>query len=57
VEDDGRDLKHSSLRRGAGMFSMQERAKALGGEVRVESEPGKGTKVRVRLPFRHAQEQ
>lgn len=57
MEDDGRGLKHSSLRRGAGMFSMQERAEALGGEVRVESEPGKGTKVRVRLPFRHAQEQ
>lgn len=57
VEDDGRGLEHSSLRRGVGMFSMQERAEALGGEVRVESEEGKGTKVRVRLPFRHAQEQ
>jgi signal transduction histidine kinase len=32
---------------------MRERAHALGGELEVESEPGKGTKVRFRvsLPF------
>ena len=30
---------------GVGLLSMQERMKALGGDVRVESAPGKGTRV------------
>ncbi|HYX48506.1 MAG TPA: ATP-binding protein, partial [Ktedonobacteraceae bacterium] len=32
-------------RPGVGLLSMQERMKALGGDVRVESTPGKGTRV------------
>src|SRR5918912_1763023 len=53
VVDDGQGFEPRSSRRGVGMSSMQERAEALGGEVEVESEPGKGTKVRVRLPCRY----
>jgi signal transduction histidine kinase len=30
---------------GVGLLSMQERMKALGGDVQVESAPGKGTRV------------
>ena len=57
VADDGQGFEPRSSRRGVGMSSMQERAEALGGEVEVESEPGKGTRVLVRLPCRHDQEE
>lgn len=36
--------------RGLGMVSMQERANALGGTLRVLSEPGRGTTIRVQIP-------
>ncbi len=32
-------------RLGVGLLSMQERMKALGGDVEVESTPGKGTRI------------
>ena len=57
VEDDGRGFEPDSSRRGVGMSSMRERAEALGGDVEVESEPGKGTRVRARLPLRHDREE
>ena len=36
--------------RGFGIGTMQERARALGGEVTIESAPGRGTSVQLRLP-------
>ena len=35
---------------GLGLMGMQERAGMVGGRVRIESEPGEGTTVRVELP-------
>jgi signal transduction histidine kinase len=50
IADDGvgfnTECKH---RRGYGLLSMEERARLLGGELQVESAPGKGTTVRLRL--------
>ena len=46
VADNGQGFdttRHGHL--GVGLLSMQERMKALGGDVRVESVPGKGTRV------------
>ena len=37
--------------RGIGFLGMQERVDALGGRLRVESSPGKGTRVRATVPF------
>jgi signal transduction histidine kinase len=48
VEDDGRgfDTRQSGL----GLQFVRERAEAIGGGCRVESEPGRGTNVRVWVP-------
>ncbi len=37
--------------RGAGLFSMKERARLLGGRCWIDSQPGKGTKINVIIPF------
>jgi two-component system, NarL family, sensor histidine kinase UhpB len=52
VEDDGRgfDLGAEMDSGGLGLFGMQERAGYVGGSVKVESEPGRGTRVRVVIP-------
>jgi NarL family two-component system sensor histidine kinase LiaS len=46
VADNGQGFdptRHEHL--GVGLLSMQERMKALGGDVQVESTPGKGTRI------------
>ena len=37
--------------RGLGLLGMQERIDALGGELRIESSPGAGTRLRVTVPM------
>lgn len=45
------EAKKLSLEKGSlGIFSMEERAKALGGTIRIHSEKEKGTKIIVRIP-------
>jgi signal transduction histidine kinase len=53
VADDGGGFDVSAAGRdgdGFGLLSMRERAEQLGGGVSVESSPGAGTRVEVRLP-------
>lgn len=56
VEDDGKGFEVEKLTevepggRGAGLFTMKERARLVGGACRVESRPGHGTKIMVRIP-------
>lgn len=53
VRDNGQgfDLAGKSVRaKGLGLMSMQERARGLGGLLRIHSLPGKGTKVHVWIP-------
>lgn len=47
VSDDGRGFQPGSGT-GVGLKSMRERVTAIGGELNVRSEPGKGTRVRLR---------
>lgn len=59
VDDDGRgfDLQAASLAAGApswGLAGMQERASLLGGALTVETSPGAGTRIEVRLPYHAA---
>src|SRR6185503_2211029 len=57
VEDNGAGFEAESVgeerdgRRPLGIIGMQERASLLGGEVSIESEPGRGTTVFLRLPL------
>ncbi|CEK14201.1 response regulator containing a CheY-like receiver domain and an HTH DNA-binding domain [Chthonomonas calidirosea] len=56
IEDDGvgfdPTLPMAPNRQGGyGIFGMKERARALGGEVAIESTPGWGTQISVRLPY------
>ncbi|MFI5280622.1 MAG: sensor histidine kinase, partial [Gemmatimonadales bacterium] len=51
VEDYGAGFDAAAPRRdGLGLTSMAERARVLGGALTVESHPGGGTRVRLRLP-------
>jgi signal transduction histidine kinase len=52
VQDDGSGMEQSpelSARRGYGLASMRQRAGAIGGEWQIESEPGRGTRLSVRV--------
>ncbi|HWI46569.1 MAG TPA: PAS domain S-box protein [Rubrobacter sp.] len=56
VEDDGEGFDPEAVQEatpswGVGLRSMRERAEMLGGSVRVDSEPGAGTKVEMRAQF------
>jgi signal transduction histidine kinase len=52
IEDDGVgfDTTDAHTRGGLGLQGMRDRARKLGGELVVRSEPGRGTCVTVRLP-------
>jgi signal transduction histidine kinase len=57
VTDDGVGMEqHPELhaREGFGLTSMRQRAEAIGGEYQIDSQPGSGTCVSVRLPKRRA---
>ncbi|MGH9868065.1 MAG: MASE1 domain-containing protein [Candidatus Polarisedimenticolia bacterium] len=53
VSDAGRGFDPRSsmgARDGFGLFSIRERVRSLGGQVTVESAPGRGTRVRMLVP-------
>lgn len=39
--------KYSGTKGSLGLMSMQERAKLIGAKLTIDSEPGKGTTIRV----------
>jgi signal transduction histidine kinase len=57
IEDDGKGFDVGKLTRvdpsgrGAGLFTIKERVSLVGGHCRVDSRPGKGTRVTVRVPL------
>jgi signal transduction histidine kinase len=58
VEDDGKGFDVNKITRvdkggrGAGLFTMKERARLVGGACKIKSQPGKGTRIAVRIPLR-----
>ena len=57
VRDDGQGFQLQAPRKPGsyGLLGLRERALLLGGEVEIESIPGEGTTVRMRLPVREAE--
>ena len=57
IQDDGLGFDHqaamvrASLGASLGLLGMQERAQLIGGELEIESKPGRGTTVAVWLPL------
>lgn len=51
VDDDGKGFDVGASRRGYGLTNLEERAMALGGRASIDSEPGRGTTVRILLPL------
>jgi signal transduction histidine kinase len=50
VEDDGSGFDPEKTR-GLGMLGMEERVRQLGGQFEVQSAPGRGTVLKVKLPI------
>ncbi|MFO7997336.1 MAG: GAF domain-containing protein [Dehalococcoidia bacterium] len=57
VKDDGKGFNVKKITRvdkggrGAGLFTMKERAYLVGGGCSIESQPGKGTRIVVKVPL------
>jgi signal transduction histidine kinase len=56
VRDDGAgfdsgNVQRASGRKGLGLVAMQERVSAIGGTLRIESGPGRGTELSIQLPL------
>jgi len=58
VEDDGAGFAVDGPRKpqSLGIAGLKERAQLLRGQVRILSDPGKGTRVEARIPFKEPQE-
>jgi two-component system sensor histidine kinase UhpB len=50
VADDGRGFAFDESEGGLGIAGMRERALLIGGELTIESRPGRGTTVRLQIP-------
>jgi signal transduction histidine kinase len=50
VSDDGVGFNLKQDRNGLGIFGMQERVQLLGGNLKIESTPGKGTSLTAVVP-------
>ncbi len=50
LSDNGKGCEKEELKLGFGLSSMQERAKALGGEIKIQTEEGEGFELTLVLP-------
>jgi signal transduction histidine kinase len=57
IEDfgDGFDIEEARGKGGLGLVSMDERVRLVNGTFSIQSEPGTGTRVEVRVPWRRSQ--
>jgi two-component system sensor histidine kinase UhpB len=57
VSDDGRGFTFDQADKGLGIGGMRERALLVGGELRIESRPGVGTRVLLIVPIGNGDDQ
>ncbi|HTZ64896.1 MAG TPA: GAF domain-containing sensor histidine kinase [Solirubrobacteraceae bacterium] len=57
VRDNGRGFDPDAQSDGFGLLGIHERTELLGGELQIESTPGKGTTLSARLPVQRRTEQ
>jgi signal transduction histidine kinase len=50
VQDDGAGFETRFVR-GLGLLGMEERVRRLGGRMRIDSQPGRGTRIEAELPL------
>jgi signal transduction histidine kinase len=50
IEDKGKGFVWNRSLSGVGLFSMDERARAVGGELSIHSAPGEGTRIILEVP-------
>jgi len=50
IRDDGCGFDMAQRPKGVGLRSMKERAESIGGQICIESIPGKGTRIEVIIP-------
>jgi len=51
MEDGGRGFNPGELRKGMGLKNMTERARMLGGRLKLDSAPGKGVRIEIIIPI------
>jgi signal transduction histidine kinase/ligand-binding sensor domain-containing protein len=52
MSDNGKGFNLAQKSRGHGLLSMQERCKALGGELTIDSQPAGGTTISLMIPLK-----
>jgi PAS domain S-box-containing protein len=50
IEDDGRGFEPAEAN-GLGLVIMRERAQSVGGQLRIDALPGRGTRIHLQLPY------
>jgi signal transduction histidine kinase len=51
IDDDGAGFDPRSANAGCGLSNMRNRMKAIGGDLQLESQAGKGTRIRIDVPI------
>ena len=51
ISDDGAGFDPAAVARGAGLTNMTDRLGAIGGTLRIESGPGRGTRIAGAIPL------
>jgi PAS domain S-box-containing protein len=57
IEDDGRGFNVDEVRDGMGLKNIAERARILGGKLKLDSSPGRGVRIELAIPISPKEEQ